>query len=363
MEVIYILLPAALLFAAAAVLVFGWATRSGQFDDLETPASRILGDDDEPLRLVACPRAIPICRETSGLLDAIGNTPMVRLRRASEETGCRVLAKCEFQSPGGSLKDRIARHMIEEAERRGELRPGMTILEVTSGNTGIALSMVGAAKGYRVVIMMPKTVSEERRRMILSFGAELTLIEELLHIQDAVARSREMARRDPAIFLPSQFANPDNPRCHERTTGPEILLQTGGALDAFVMGVGTGGTLMGVGRAMRAAGSKGRVVAVEPDESAVMSGGAPGHHGIQGLADGFIPEIVRLDEVDEIVRVKTADASEAARRLALDEGLLVGMSSGANVLAATEIARRLGPGHTVVTMLPDRGERYLSLTV
>ena len=328
----------------------------------QTPALRILGEDTPAgCGLVHCPRTIPVCRELSGLLDAIGNTPMVKLRRASEETGCTILAKCEFQNPGGSLKDRIAKQMIEQAELRGELRPGMTILEVTSGNTGIALSMVGAAKGYRVVIMMPRTVSEERRAMIRSFGAELTLIDEVHHIQDAVARSRELARDDASIFLPSQFENPDNPACHEYTTGPEILLQTGGRLDAFVMGVGTGGTLMGVGRALRAAGAACRIVAVEPDESAVMSGGAPGRHGIQGLADGFIPALVRLDEVDEIVRIKTADALAFSQRLAAEEGLLVGVSSGANVLAATELARRLGRGQTIVTMLPDRGERYLSL--
>jgi cysteine synthase A len=311
--------------------------------------------------LVQCPRAIPICRETSGLLDAIGNTPLIRLHAASEQTGCTIFAKCEFMNPGGSLKDRIAKRMIEQAERRGSLRAGMTILEVTSGNTGIALSMVGAAKGYRVLIMMPKTVSEERRSMIRSFGAELVLIDELLHIQAAVAHSRELAERDPGIFLPSQFANLDNPGCHEHTTGPEILLQTGGRVDAFVMGVGTGGTLMGVGRALRSAGVNARVVAVEPDESAVMSGGPAGHHGIQGLADGFIPEIVERDEVDMIVRVKTEDAIAASRRLAREEGLLVGVSSGANVLGAVQTARRLGRGHTVVTMLPDRGERYLSL--
>jgi cysteine synthase A len=311
--------------------------------------------------LVQCPRAVPICRQTSGLLDAIGNTPLIRLRGASEETGCTVFAKCEFMNPGGSLKDRIAKRMIEQAERRGGLLPGMTILEVTSGNTGIALSMVGAAKGFRVLIMMPKTVSEERRSMIRSFGAELVLLDELLHMQTAVAHSRELADRDPGIFLPSQFTNLDNPGCHEHTTGPEILLQTGGRLDAFVMGVGTGGTLMGVGRALRSAGADARVVAVEPDESAVMSGGPAGHHGIQGLADGFIPEIVKLEEVDMIVRVKTADAIAASRRLAREEGLLVGVSAGANVLGAVETARRLGRGHTVVTVLPDRGERYLSL--
>jgi len=237
----------------------------------------------------------------------------------------------------------------------------MTILEVTSGNTGIALSMVGAAKGYRVLIMMPKTVSEERRSMIRGFGAELVLLDELLHMQGAVTHSRELAACDPGLFLPSQFSNLDNPGCHEHTTGSEILMQTGSRLDAFVMGVGTGGTLMGVGRALRSAGSLASVVAVEPDESAVMSGGPPGHHGIQGLADGFIPEIVKLDELDAIERVKTEDAIAASRRLAREEGLLVGASSGANVLGAVATARRLGPGHTVVTILPDRGERYLSL--
>jgi len=311
--------------------------------------------------LVDCPRAIPICREMSGLLDAIGNTPLIKMRRASEETGCTVLAKCEFMNPGGSIKDRIAKRIIEQAEARGTLRPGMTILEVTSGNTGIGLAMVGATKGYRVRIMMPKTVSEERRSMIRSFGAELVLLDELLHMQAAVADARALAQRDATIFLPSQFSNLDNPGCHEHTTGPEILMQTGGRLDAFVMGVGTGGTLMGVGRALKSAGSRAEVVAVEPDESAVMSGGPPGHHGIQGLADGFIPEIVALGEVDSIVRVATMNAISASHRLAREEGLLVGVSSGANVLGAVETARRLGPGHTVVTVLPDRGERYLSM--
>ncbi len=312
-------------------------------------------------RLIACPRPVPTCLATSGILDSIGCTPMVVLRGASEASGARVLAKAEYLNPGGSIKDRIARFIVQEAERRGELRPGSTILEVTSGNTGIAFAMVGAMKGYRVVLMMPKTVSEERRHMIQSFGAELHLLEELLRIQGAVRRSVEIAREDDSIFLPSQFANPDNPRCHELTTGPEILQQTGGRLDAFVMGIGTGGTLMGVGRALRAAGSAARVVAVEPDESAVLSGGAPGHHGIQGLADGFIPDVVRVDEIDEVVRVKTEDAKAMSQRLSREEGLLVGISAGANVIAATEIARRLGPASTVVTVLPDRGERYLSM--
>lgn len=314
-----------------------------------------------PGRTVSCPREIATCLRPSGVLDSIGNTPLVALRVASEDTGCRILGKAEYMNPGGSIKDRIAKAIVERAEQRGELRPGMTILEVTSGNTGIALSMVGAVKGYRVVVMMPKSVSAERRDMIRSLGAELRLIDSLLRIQAAVAEAEETARSDSSLFLPRQFSNADNPWAHETTTGPEIIKQTGGRFDAFVMGVGTGGTLMGVGRAIRKAHVAARVVAVEPDESAVMSGGPPGHHGIQGLADGFIPDIVRLDEVDEIVRVKTEEAKAMAVRLAREEGLLVGISSGANVIAATEVARRLGPGHTIVTMLCDRGERYLSL--
>ncbi|GMU55719.1 MAG: cysteine synthase [Candidatus Xenobia bacterium] len=311
--------------------------------------------------LVACPRQVSTCLTPSNVCQTIGHTPLVPLARSSQETGCTVLAKAEYLNPGGSIKDRIAHFILDQAERRGELKPGGTILEVTSGNTGIALAMLGAMKGYRVVIMMPSSVSQERRNMIRSFGAELHLLEELLHIQSAVVRAVEIARQDPQVFLPSQFSNPDNPLCHELTTGPEILTQTGGKLDAFVMGIGTGGTLMGVGRALRAAGCPAQRVAVEPAESAVLSGGPPGCHGIQGLADGFIPEIVRRQEIDRVVQIPTADARERARRLALEEGILVGISSGANVLAAEQVARELGPGHTVVTVLCDRGERYLSL--
>lgn len=295
------------------------------------------------------------------MLANVGNTPLIPLRQASQETGCRILGKAEYLNPGGSIKDRIAHFIIEQAEKRGQLKPGGTILEVTSGNTGIALSMVGCIKGYRVTIMMPRTVSEERRQMIRSFGAELFMLEELQRMHAAVARAIELARQDPSIFLPSQFSNPDNPLCHQTTTGPEILSQTRGEIDAFVMGIGTGGTLMGVGRALRSAGCQARVVAVEPTESAVLSGGPPGPHGIQGLADGFIPEIVCREEIDDVVAVATENARSAAARLAREEGLLVGISAGANLEAAKTVARRLGPGHTIVTILPDRGERYLSL--
>lgn len=311
--------------------------------------------------MVACPREVPTCLVSSGVLDSIGNTPLIRLRVASEQTQCEIYAKAEYMNPGGSIKDRIARHIILEAERSGELRPGSTIMEVTSGNTGIALSMVGAMRGYKVIIVMPRSVSEERRRMVEGFGAELRLLDEINDIRDAIRETEALAATRDDIFLPRQFANPYNIEAHSKSTGPEILRQLDGKLDAFVMGVGTGGTVMGVGRALRKAGSDARIVAVEPDESAVMSGEERGCHGIQGLADGFIPPLVKLEELDQVVRIKTPDAIEASRRLSREEGLLVGISSGANVLAAMEIAAQLGPGHTIVTVLPDRGERYLSL--
>ena len=313
-----------------------------------------------PPHLVYCPRQSPTCLVTSEVFDSIGYTPLIRIRGASNRTRCSVFAKAEFMNPGGSIKDRIARHIVFEAEKRGDLRPGATIMEVTSGNTGIALAMVGAMRGYRVVIVMPKTVSEERRSMITSFGAELQLIEEIGDMQGAIARTEEYAATHDNVFLPRQFSNPDNIETHRTSTGPEIMRQLNGEIDAFVMGVGTGGTIMGVGRALRKAGSCARIVAVEPDESALMSGGAPGPHGIQGLADGFIPALVNLEEIDEVVRISTRDAVDAAHQIGVEEGLLVGISSGANVLAATRVATELGPGHNVVTMLCDRGERYLS---
>lgn len=298
---------------------------------------------------------------TSDVLDSIGNTPLIRLRGISDETGCDIYAKAEFLNPGGSIKDRLARHIIREAERRGELGPNSTIMEVTSGNTGIAFSMVGAMRGYKVVIILPKTVSVERRQMIETFGAELQLLDEINDMQSAVADLEAFAAGKDDIFLPRQFANADNIEAHRTTTGVEILRQIRRPIDAFVMGVGTGGTIMGVGRALREHGSEARIVAVEPDESAVMSGDKRGRHGIQGLADGFIPDIVETGEIDEVIRVKTPDAIVRAQELSRKEGLLVGISSGANVIAATELARDMGPGHVIVTVLPDRGERYLSM--
>ncbi len=296
-----------------------------------------------------------------GLLASVGNTPMIELRRVVPAGCATVLAKAEFMNPGGSVKDRIARYIVQRAEDRGELRAGSTILEVTSGNTGIAFAMVGAEKGYRVVLMMPSCASIERRRMIAAFGAELELIPSVLHISDARREAEARAARDPKIFLPRQFENPDNPRAHATTTGPEILAQAGPDIDAFVMGVGTGGTLMGVAESLRKVRSRVRIVAVEPAESAVMSGEFPCCHGIQGLADGFIPEIMDMSRVDQVIKIGTQDAINMAMTLARDEALFVGISAGANVLAARQVAQELGAGKKVVTILPDRGERYLSV--
>ncbi|OHB74463.1 MAG: cysteine synthase A [Planctomycetes bacterium RBG_16_59_8] len=297
----------------------------------------------------------------ANLIDTIGNTPLLHLKRLSAETDCAIYAKAEFMNPTGSIKDRIARHIVEQAEARGDLRKGSTILEVTSGNTGISFAMVGAEKGYRVVIMMPKSVSTERRKIIQSYGAELELLDDLLRIQQAMRASEERAQQDPTIFLPRQFSNPDNPDAHRRTTAREIVEQAGVEIDAFVMGVGTGGTLMGVASFLREVNPSVKIVAVEPAESAVMSGEAPGHHGIQGFADGFIPDIFNLKRIDKVVKVSTADAIAMAKRLARDEALFVGISSGANILASLQVARDLGCGKKIVTTLPDRGERYISI--
>jgi len=267
--------------------------------------------------LVNCPRQTPTCLVTSDVLDSIGHTPLIRLRHVSDASGCEVYAKAEFLNPGGSIKDRIARHIVREAEKRGELKPGSVIMEVTSGNTGIALSMVGAMRGYKVVIILPKTVSTERRQMIESFGAELRLLDEINDIQSAIADLEKLAEGHDEIFLPRQFANPDNIEAHRLTTGVEILRQVQGPIDAFVMGVGTGGTVMGVGRAFKEYGSKARIVAVEPDESAVMSGEQRGRHGIQGLADGFIPDIVRSGHSDQNAgRHRKSAQHEPGRRTA-----------------------------------------------
>ncbi len=295
-----------------------------------------------------------------GIVGAIGGTPLVEVRSVSKGTGARILAKAEFLNPSGSLKDRIARYIVERAEATGRLRPGMRILEVSSGNTGIALAMLGRARGYPVEIWLPRGATRERFDMLERLGARVVALEDLRHMPEAVERARARAAEDPTVFLPEQFTNPDNPACHRATTAREILAQWTGPIDAFVMGVGTGGTLRGVGTALREKHRGLQVVAIEPAESPVLSGGTAGHHGIHGLADGFVPPLYDPAGVDRVVAVPTAEAVRAAEQLALDEGLLVGPSAGANLVAARRVAADLGHGATVVTMLPDRGERYLS---
>ncbi|MGE5597887.1 MAG: cysteine synthase A [Bacteroidota bacterium] len=291
------------------------------------------------------------------ILDLIGQTPLLDLSAA---VGARVYAKAEFLNPGGSIKDRIARFMIEEAERRGELRPGMTIMEPTSGNTGIGLALVGVQKGYRVVIVMPENMSEERKKIIKALGAELVLTQARASIGGTVEEVRERAAANPSIFVPQQFENPDNPRCHYLTTAREIWEQTGGRVDIFVSGLGSGGTLAGVGRFLKEKNPSCRVAAVEPKNVSALLGHEPGLHKIQGIGDGFVPAVLDPALVDEVVEVSDEDAIQTARDLARRSGALVGTSSGANVWAARRLAEEHGPARTIVTILADRAERYFS---
>jgi cysteine synthase A len=274
-----------------------------------------------------------------------------------------VLVKLESANPGGSVKDRIALAMVEDAERRGVLQPGATLVEPTSGNTGIGLAMVAAVKGYRLILTMPDDMSEERRRLLARYGAELHLTPAIEGMTGAVHAAQELCRRHPDYVMPQQFQNPANPEVHRRTTALEILEATGGRLDAFVAGVGTGGTITGVGEVLREKVSGIRIVAVEPAKSPVLAGGKFGVHGIQGIGASFVPGVFNRAVVDELVHVRDEDAMATARRLAREEGLLVGVSAGANVWAAVEVAGRLGAGRVVVTVLPDTGERYLSVNL
>jgi cysteine synthase A len=300
-------------------------------------------------------------RIADSVLDLIGNTPLVRLNRLSPARSATVLAKVESQNPGGSVKDRIARSMIEDAERRGALRPGSTLVEPTSGNTGIGLALVAVVKGYRLILTMPDDMSLERRRLLARLGAELVLTPAIEGMTGAVYAAQELCRANPGYVMLQQFENPANPDAHRRTTAVEILDATGGKLDAFVAGVGTGGTITGVGEVLRQRVPRIRVVAVEPARSPVLSGGKARVHGIQGIGASFVPGILNRAVIDEVVQVKDEDAMATALRLAREEGLLVGISAGANVWAALGVAERLGPGRTVVTVLCDTGERYLSV--
>lgn len=296
------------------------------------------------------------------VLDLVGRTPVVKLQRLTTPEMATVWAKLERQNPGGCVKERIGLAMIEAAEREGRIKPGDLIVEPTSGNTGIGLAMVAAYKGYRLILVMPDSLSVERRLLFKAYGADLVLTPGKEGIKGSIAKAEAILQENPGSFMPNQFENPANPNVHYLTTGPEILAQVP-QLDAFVAGAGTGGTVTGVGRRMKEDAPNVRVVVVEPDGSPVLSGGEPGKHHIQGMGAGFKPPVLDMDVVDEVRRVKSEDAMAMTRRLARQEGLLVGISSGAATVAALEVARELGADHTVVVVLPDTGERYLSTDV
>ena len=293
--------------------------------------------------------------------ELIGNTPLVRINRLAQGCVAEVLAKLEFQNPAHSVKDRIGLSMIEAAENAGRIKPDTIVLEPTSGNTGIGLAMVCAARGYKCTLVMPDTMSKERRMLLRAYGAELVLTPGAERMPGAIKKAEEMAAADPRYFIPQQFENPANPEVHRRTTAEEIWRDTDGKADILISGIGTGGTITGVGEVIKARKPSFRCVAVEPDASAVLSGGPAGGHPIQGIGAGFVPEILNTKIYDEIVRVKNDDAFDIARRMAREEGLLVGISSGAAMWAGLQVARRAeNKGKLVVVIIPSFGERYLS---
>jgi len=295
------------------------------------------------------------------VLQLIGSTPMVRLNKIRQPQMALIYAKLESSNPGGSVKDRICLRMIEDAERKGILKPGATIVEPTSGNTGIGLAMVAAVKNYKLILTMPETMSVERRFILNSFGAEIVLTPGIEGMRGAVKRAEEIVEATPNSFMPQQFNNPSNPDVHRKTTGKEILEAVRDKLDAFVAGVGTGGTITGVGEVLKRRNGKVKIVAVEPATSAVLSGGESGPHKIQGIGAGFVPKVLNKEVIDEIITVSDDDAFHMAKRLAKEEGLFVGISSGAAMVAALKVAKKLGKGKVVVVILPDTGERYFSM--
>ena len=293
----------------------------------------------------------------------IGKTPLVELTHLEREEGleARVLAKLECFNPAGSVKDRVAKAMLDDAEARGLLKPGSVIIEPTSGNTGIGLASVAAARGYRVIIVMPDTMSVERRQLMGAYGAQLVLTDGAKGMQGAIDRAEELVKEIPNSFIPGQFVNPANPAAHRASTGPEIWADTDGQVDIFVAGVGTGGTITGVGEYLKEQNPAVKVVAVEPAASPVLSGGTAGPHGLQGIGAGFVPQVLHTDVYDEIIPVKNEDAFAAGKKVGRLEGILVGISSGAAVWAAVELAKRPeNRGKTIVALLPDTGDRYLS---
>jgi cysteine synthase A len=291
------------------------------------------------------------------VLSLIGNTPLVNLRHV---TGENILAKAEYLNPGGSIKDRVALHMLSQAEARGDLRPGMTIMEPTSGNTGIGIALVGVQKGYRVVIVMPENMSSERKKIIRALGAELVLTPAEESIPGSVDEVNRRRAEDPNIYVPQQFENPDNPAAHYLSTGPEIWEQADGRVDAFVSGLGSGGTLQGCAQYLMERNPDIHIVAVEPEGVSALLGDEPGLHQIQGIGDGFVPAVLDVSIVNEVFTVTDDEAIETARVLARGQGVLVGTSAGANVWAAMQLAKELGPEARILTVLPDRVERYFS---
>ena len=297
------------------------------------------------------------------ITDLIGGTPLLHLANFENDRGAaaKIYGKLEYFNPAGSVKDRIGRAMIDDAEAKGLLKPGATIIEPTSGNTGIGLASVAAARGYKVILTMPETMSVERRNLLKAYGAELVLTEGAKGMKGAIEKAEELAKEIPGSIIPSQFTNPANPAAHTASTGPEIWEDTDGKVDIFVAGVGTGGTISGVGEYLKSKNQDVKVVAVEPAGSPVLSGGNPGPHGLMGIGAGFVPDTLNTDVYDEIIQVENSDAYEAGRDLARKEGVLVGITSGAAAYAASELAKRPeNAGKIIVALLPDTGERYLS---